>query len=330
MVLSPFGVARGIVFGDGTSNKSGGLGYLHGKKDKQLIKWFPLSKSTLDKSRSDRTIIHNLPRYFKDRPPLDEAAHYLYGWLAGYFAADGSVAKDGTVSLESASRDNLEFVRALCTRLGIGTYCITGRLREGFPGREKSWIFKLHFVNEHLTPEFFLIKEHRKRFKANKKKFSRLGWVVQSVKETDRVEEVFCAHVEDGHAFVLEDNILTGNCHGCGMSGRAVEFICEFEGRKRSRLKIAEEILSQYGEDVVPEDYEDDGPAIDTALFYLASFVRKYRRKHEGNEYLLTRCDKIMWSLDAVLALRLSQKKLLVEEVEYLTCRAKEMILGRV
>jgi hypothetical protein len=107
-----------------------------------------------------------------------------------------------------------------------------------------------------------------------------------------------------------------------------VEFIWEFEGRTRSRTKIAEEILSQYGEDVVPEDYEDDSPAIEAALFYLASFVREYRKKHKGEKYLLTRCDKVLWSMDALLALRLSQKKLLVEEIEYLTCRVREMILG--
>lgn len=37
-------------------------------------------------------------------------------------------------------------------------------------------------------------------------------WQIASVEETEIVEEVFCAVVPDGRAFVLEDNILTGNC----------------------------------------------------------------------------------------------------------------------
>ena len=42
--------------------------------------------------------------------PIDESVSYLYGWLAGYFAADGCVAEDGTVILNSADRADLEFV----------------------------------------------------------------------------------------------------------------------------------------------------------------------------------------------------------------------------
>ncbi|WP_327588846.1 RtcB family protein [Nonomuraea sp. NBC_00507] len=36
---------------------------------------------------------------------------------------------------------------------------------------------------------------------------------MSAVEETDRVEEVFCAVVDGTHAFALEDNILTSNCH---------------------------------------------------------------------------------------------------------------------
>ena len=31
---------------------------------------------------------------------------------------------------------------------------------------------------------------------------------------------MFCAQVPGTHAFALEDNILTGNCFGCGRGGR--------------------------------------------------------------------------------------------------------------
>jgi DNA primase len=52
---------------------------------------------------------------------------------------------------------------------------------------------------------------------------------VESVAWSDRVEEVFCAEVEDGHAFTLEDNILTGNCFGCQEGGDVITFLMKID-----------------------------------------------------------------------------------------------------
>jgi DNA primase len=223
---SPFGIAHGITFGDGHRNGSGSIAQLDPVKDVTLLKWFPNSFVT---ELEDRILVHHLPRMFKELPPLDESVAYLYGWLAGYVAADGHVAKDGTVMLHCADRETLEYVRAVCTRLGIGTYGITEQVREGFPGREPSSLFRIHFINEDLTEEFFLLDQHRIRFSSSPKAFARRGWVVRSIEPTDRVEEVYCAVVDQGHAFVLEDNILTGNCFGCSQGGDAIDFLMRQE-----------------------------------------------------------------------------------------------------
>ncbi|GEB51101.1 hypothetical protein SCA03_36520 [Streptomyces cacaoi] len=223
---SPFGIAHGITYGDGTLNGTGAMAQLDPVKDAELLTWFPHSAQT----HSERQIqIHHLPKFFKSPPPLDESVPYLYGWLAGYVAADGHVAKDGTVMLHCAERETLEYVRAVCTRLGIGTYGITEQVREGFPGREASPVYRVHFLNEDLTEDFFLHSAHRKRFVEADKKFTRRGWVVQSVESTERVEEVFCATVEQGAAFVLEDNILTGNCFGCEEGGDTLDFVMKVD-----------------------------------------------------------------------------------------------------
>ncbi|MFL5881789.1 MAG: DNA primase [Actinomycetota bacterium] len=124
----------------------------------------------------------------------------------GYLAADGHVAKDGTVMAHCASRATLESVRAVCTRPGIGTDGITEQVREGFP-----------------------LDQHRIRFSSCPEAHARRGWVVRSVEPTDRVDEVYCAVVEQGHAFVLEDNILTGNCFGCSQGGDAIDFLMKQE-----------------------------------------------------------------------------------------------------
>jgi DNA primase len=224
---SPFGIAHGFTYGDGTRSGTGAMAKLCPPKDLAMLKWFPNSHTT---SSEGNLLVHHLPRFFKELPDADESVSYLYGWLAGYFAADGCVAADGTVMLNSADRHDLEFVRDVCTRLGIATYGITTQLREGFPGREPSELHRVHFVNDDLTPEFFLIDQHRERFESASKKFARLGWVVRSVEATDRVEEVYCAEVDEGHAFTLEDNILTGNCFGCQEGGDAVSFLMKIDG----------------------------------------------------------------------------------------------------
>ena len=228
--LSPFGVAHGITYGDGTHFKSMACVDLHGEKDAQLLKWFPLSR-TLQCYRANGLgylKVLDLPLGFKQRPSLDEAPTYLAGWLAGYIAADGHVAKDGTCSLNSASRSDLEFVRAVCTRLGIGSYGITSQTRVGL-GSEPTELFRVHLITEDMDERFFLIEEHRHRFLAATKSWIRRAWVVRSVEPTDRVEEVFCAEVEGTHSFVLEDNILTGNCFGCQVKGDVITFVRELE-----------------------------------------------------------------------------------------------------
>jgi DNA primase len=249
---SAFGIARGIAYGDGSVDGSGGRAELEPTKDAQLLKWFPLSRVTQD---GPHLRVHDLPRYFANLPPLDESVAYLYGWLAGYVAADGHVAKDGTVMLQCASRAPLDYVRAICTRLGIGTYGITEQIREGFGGREPSSIFRVHFINEDLTEDFFLLDEHRRRFTSTTDTVARRGWVVQSVEQTDRVEEVFCAVVEQGRAFALEDNILTHNCFGCGESGDAIDFL-----QKHTSLSFIEAVERLAQRTGVELQYEGRAP----------------------------------------------------------------------
>ncbi|HZA75036.1 MAG TPA: DNA primase [Acidimicrobiales bacterium] len=229
--LSPFGVAHGIAFGDGTRFNGFVAVDLHGDKDAQLLKWFPLSRTMECRRPNGSRFVKvlDLPISFKEPPSLDEAATYLAGWLAGYLAADGHVDAEGTVSLSSAKRGDLEFVREVCTRLGIGTYGVTTQVRTGFDGREPSALHRVHLITEDLDERFFLIDQHRRRFAGAQKAWLRRGWVVRSVEETERIEEVFCAEVEGTHNFALEDNILTGNCFGCQVSGDVITFVREVE-----------------------------------------------------------------------------------------------------
>jgi hypothetical protein len=61
-------------------------------------------------------------RTLERRPRLDEGAAYIFGWLAGYITADGTVPSNGRVLLNSVRRENLEFAAAVANVLCIASY----------------------------------------------------------------------------------------------------------------------------------------------------------------------------------------------------------------
>jgi len=123
--------ARGFVFGDGTRRGNRSLANFCGDKDRDLMHLFA-GLGRPPRTYGSVTRITGLPGEWKtDPPPLDAPAAQLYGWLAGYFAADGDVDKSGRPTLSSANRAQLEFVRAACLAVGIGTFGIRSRMRLG-------------------------------------------------------------------------------------------------------------------------------------------------------------------------------------------------------
>jgi DNA primase len=248
---SPLGIARGLVYGDGTRGGAGSVANLFGDEDAQLAQYFAGCRSW---EGEEVTEYYGLPAYFKDeRPSVDEDVSYLLGWLAGYFAADGCVADDGDAVLNSARVDDLEYVRTLCTRLGIGTYGVAKQNRLGIDG-VMSDIYNVRFMTKGLPDGFFLLDRHRERILANRKEYERKRWVVRSVEWSDRVEEVYCAEVPGTHAFTLEDNILTGNCFGCGAGGDVISFVQQID-----HLSFTEAVERLAGRANIDLRYEDDG-----------------------------------------------------------------------
>jgi LAGLIDADG-like domain len=216
---STFGIAHGIVFGDGTLTTDGAVVRLWGDKDAQLIRYFNESKMYPEKTPNGvlGQRIVGLPNYMKAAPDLNESTAYLYGFLAGWFAADGSVNKQGQAILYSANRSHLELAQLIATRLGIATYGISSKTRQGY-GDDPSEMHQMQFIGSTLRPDFFLIAEHRTRYEdcSDRGNPERIGWTVVSVEATDLVEEVYCPRVPETENFVLEDFINTANCPFCG------------------------------------------------------------------------------------------------------------------
>lgn len=230
--LSPsrWGIAHGFVFGDGWLVSDGSTSVdLWDAKDAAMMPFFQLSRRTPVTSRGQYggrpgVRVSGLPGIFKSRPDLGESPSYLYGWLAGYFAADGCVAEDGWPMLTSASRSDLEYVENVCLKIGVVTHPIRCQKRVGL-GQGPTDIYRLTFSRRSLSREFFVLDHHASRWSAHCDVKERLGWVVDSVELTSKEEEVFCAVVPEHHCFALDGYILTGNCFGCKEGGGPVDLV---------------------------------------------------------------------------------------------------------
>lgn len=209
--LSPVGVIAGFVFGDGSRMSEGNrpaTAVLYGKKDAAMRRWFSKAHHAVPFTRSvGGTCVHDMPRFFKELPPLNECASYLLGWLAGYIAADGCVGAKGFLTLSSACRAHLECVETICQRYGIGVNGISTQMRQGYGKKSElhTLSFKMGFPKDIL-----LQKSHRARWQPTKRTAE--DWTVVSVEATGKSEPVFCAVVPRTGVFALEHNILTGNC----------------------------------------------------------------------------------------------------------------------
>ncbi len=121
--FDPRGVRHGIVFGDGTVQHGRyGHVHLHGAKDRDLAKWFDpaqISEHTRDNGETYVRVYGGRAfETFKALPDGSTNDAYRLGFLAGYIAADGHVAKDGTIMLNSSDRSTLQFIRDMALRLG--------------------------------------------------------------------------------------------------------------------------------------------------------------------------------------------------------------------
>ncbi|WP_343054441.1 CHC2 zinc finger domain-containing protein [Sphingobium jiangsuense] len=231
--VDPEGVRHGIVFGDGTLTPDCAVVDLHGEKIDDLLRWFP-NHPTWTGTRAEGQPyikVRGLCPLMKSLPVATASPAYLAGFIAGYLATDGHIAKDGSVTLDCKEAETLEGVRTICHKLGIGTYGVRQHMRLGY-GEKPSAICRINFPAGAVCSKLLLRPTALARLASSTKRFARLRWQVVSVEPTDDIEEVFCANVIGTHAFAIEDNILTGNCHGCGAGGDAIRFLMDKESMR--------------------------------------------------------------------------------------------------
>ena len=224
IIPSSIGIMSGFVFGDGTNSVRDTRATLFGDKDLAITKHLPpalvSSYVKLDERYTDDKAIQyrGFPRSWKDSyPDLTENSNFLLGWLAGYFAADGSIGeKTGTPILYSSSYENLRFVEDLCVRLGIVTYDISSITRAGIDDQYRP-LYSITLRAEDLPIDFFIVDSHRSRIEdrlsRDNSKSSPDPWVVVSVENLGLLDQTYCAVVEGYENFTLHGNINVMNCN---------------------------------------------------------------------------------------------------------------------
>lgn len=216
---SPFGVAHGFFTGDGDKGSQLRANFCGDKK--ALIPYFSPSSIT---GNENELSMKPCPKYFRDLPSLDETPSYLYGWLSGYFSADGNIDKKGRCTISSTKKENLEFVRDVLCILGMPVNEIRYQDRISNLTNEMGRVYMLTLSEQYLKDDFFIRPLHIENYqKAKNKNRKNRHWIVKSVEETDRYENVYCAVVEGTHSFTLDGNILTHNCYAYDLSRLAKE-----------------------------------------------------------------------------------------------------------
>ena len=148
--LSPFGVAHGFTFGDGTRAKRGSMALLCPPKDDVMLKWFPNSVTS---ASGPNLLVHHLPGSSRARLRWRSLRRTSSaGWRATSPPTAVSPPTAPSCSTRRARSTSSSSARSAPVWVSP-RYGITTQMREGFPGREPSALHRVHFVNDDLPEE---------------------------------------------------------------------------------------------------------------------------------------------------------------------------------
>ncbi|WP_320973173.1 anaerobic ribonucleoside-triphosphate reductase [Enterocloster bolteae] len=241
---SPFGVAHGFFIGDGDKGEHLRANFC-GDKDSLLPYFTPAS---INGTEFEKTIQSVVPKFFCELPSLNETPSYLYGWLSGYFAADGCVDDKGRCTISSIKHENLEFVRNVLCVLGMPVNEIRYQDRISNITNKPGRVYTLTLSNEYLKDDFFIRPLHKKRWIPSKERKDR-NWIVKAVIDTNIEEDVYCAVVDGSKSFTLDNNILTHNCFAYDIEelvNKGLYFIENFNAQPPKHLVTYTDFVGEF------------------------------------------------------------------------------------
>lgn len=206
-IASTVGIMHGMVYGDGTYDRRKNHTRIHLCGDKKELLEYFTDGSKCTAGKADQAVVYGLPNGWKQLPDLKSNTEYLYGFLIGLIATDGSVSP--SVSITSSKPETIEWVRSAAQICGIrtGTTRVTERT-ESF-GEYGGQYYSVTLDKRDITFDMLLRTPHKLAFK---QAVTDGVWVVDSIQETDRIEDVWCVREPETQSFTLGNGILTGNC----------------------------------------------------------------------------------------------------------------------
>jgi len=220
--LDSIGVAHGYFFGDGTRSTS--LLYQFTDSNKRILEeYFP--KAAMHETDSPRVLesglvgsyAKNLPKAWSRVPSGDYLSDrkYLLSFLAGYFAADGSVGT--TYSISSARYSEIVEIQKLFENCGIETKLVKdSSTSTNYADSRELW--KLHLNKYSLNSNFFIKKEHKDHFdntvynsEMGRKNVKNYAKIIR-VTPIKPLQRVLCATVPEVENFLIHGYIITSNC----------------------------------------------------------------------------------------------------------------------
>lgn len=206
IVPSKIGIMHGMVYGDGTYDKRTGHTRIALCGDKQELLQHFVDGSVSSAGKSDQTVVYGLPSTWKELPPLTANIEYLYGFIIGLLATDGSVSP--SVSVSSSRKLTLDWLRSACQLCGVRIGDVLSVSRLGYSTVESD-MYYVTLDKRDIGSNMLLRTKHRNAFTPAVRDDR---WHVESIETTDRYEDVWCVQEPETESFTLGNGILTKNC----------------------------------------------------------------------------------------------------------------------
>ena len=180
----------------------------HVKKDKEYY-------TKIESKRLD------IKKNLKEIPDFTDR-DYIFSFLAGYFACDGSIMGK---SFSSTKYIDMLKLRDLFVSCGVSIRNLTTSVRESgktYLKDRESILYTMKIILETLPDNFFI---NDKPNLVNKK-YIRGRWRIADIEYTDNIEPVYCCSTST-NSFVIDENILTHNCFVCDYKATLPKLIAD-------------------------------------------------------------------------------------------------------
>jgi hypothetical protein len=246
------GIRHGFVYGDGYIKNGKGCAYFQHPHKTCMEDYF--DNTRIRRNNENRSRIEGLPAHYKSLPELT-TPEYARGFIAGLFAADGTVGRQGECMIWCEGRDVALSISEVA-RLG-GCVISSVKLESDKPtnysppGTTSRQLMRIQ-IKPATVP--LIRQDQMSRIKSTHQMRSMYRDVV-SITE-DCSEEVFCAVVPGSESFVLANGVATSNCRMC-----AYKDICELHEIGADWQNVAKATMttwSPYDSHIVKDEAHGD------------------------------------------------------------------------